>query len=51
MASSSDFDGATLSAAKEPSTKNAIAAIVRIFMPFTIKPFYATDDKPKIWGG
>ena len=49
MASSSAFDGATLFAANELSTKTVIATNFLIFMPSSIKPSRQTDDKHKVW--
>src|SRR5882724_10082294 len=48
IASSSDFEGATLLAAKELNTKTAITPIFRIFIPAFIQPLPDLDDKPKI---
>src|ERR1700720_1314142 len=48
ITSSSAFEGATLLAAKELSTKTGIATIFLMFMPLPIKAFRAIDDKPKI---
>jgi hypothetical protein len=48
--SSSDFDGATLVAAKELSTKKVIAATFRIFTPTHIKPSSAAKDEPNFSG-
>jgi hypothetical protein len=48
IASSSAFEGATLLAAKELSTKTVITTIFLMFMPLPIKAFRVIDDKPKI---
>src|SRR2546428_8866229 len=50
MTSSSAFEGATLLAAKELSTRTVIATILLIFMSVPMKPLCANVDKDKNWG-